>query len=69
MSPILILTWALGQLGFSGQPLLVADAVDGPAWVRYKSSGSARWDTLDWFRVRSCAWNLSFLRALRRATA
>ena len=46
MPPILILTWALGQLGFSGQPLLVADAVDGPAWVRYKSSGSARWDTL-----------------------
>ncbi len=46
MPPILILTWALGQLGFSGQPLLVADAVDGPAWVRYKPAGSARWDTL-----------------------
>jgi beta-mannosidase len=46
MPPILILTWALCQLGFSGQPLLVADAVDGPAWVRYKPMGGASWDTL-----------------------
>ena len=46
MPPILILTWALGQLGFSGQPLLVADAVDGPAWVRYKPAGGTSWDTL-----------------------
>ncbi len=46
MPAILILTWALGQHGFNGQPLLVAEAVDGPAWVRYKSEGSQHWDTL-----------------------
>ncbi len=46
MPPVLILSWALSQLGFAGQPLLTAERVDGPAWVMYRAANSAQWDTL-----------------------
>ena len=46
MPPVLILTWALSQLGYAGQSLLVADRVDGPAWVIYRGQGSEQWDTI-----------------------
>ena len=46
MPPVLILTWALSQLGYAGQSILVADRVDGPAWVVYQRQGSEQWDTI-----------------------
>jgi hypothetical protein len=44
--PVLILSWALSQLGFAGQPVLTAERVDGPAWVMYLAANAAQWDTL-----------------------
>ncbi|MEY2650229.1 MAG: hypothetical protein RL608_903 [Bacteroidota bacterium] len=46
MPPVLILSWALSQLGFAGQPVLTAERVDGPAWVMYLAANAAQWDTL-----------------------
>jgi hypothetical protein len=46
VSPILILSWALSQLGFAGQSVLTAKRVDGPAWVMYRAANAAQWDTL-----------------------
>ena len=46
MPPVLILSWALSQLGFAGQPILTADRVDGPAWVMFRAANAAQWDTL-----------------------
>ena len=46
MPPVLILTWALSQLGYAGQSVLVAERVDGPAWVMFKGAESDGWDTL-----------------------
>ena len=46
MPPVLILTWALSQLGYAGQSVLVAERVDGPAWVMFKGAESDAWDTL-----------------------
>ena len=46
MPPVLILSWALGQLGFAGQPVLTAECVDGPAWIMYRAANAVGWDTL-----------------------
>ncbi|MEY4968322.1 MAG: hypothetical protein RLZZ261_93 [Bacteroidota bacterium] len=46
MPPVLILSWALSQLGFVGQPILTAERVDGPAWVMFRAANAAQWDTL-----------------------
>jgi hypothetical protein len=46
MPPILILAWALGQLGFSSKPqTLVAENIDGPASIWYKPAGGG-WDSI-----------------------
>jgi len=44
--PVLILSWALSQLGFAGQPVLTAERVDGPAWLMFRAANAAQWDTL-----------------------
>ena len=46
MPPVLILSWALSQLGFAGQPVLTAERVDGPAWLMFRAANAAQWDTL-----------------------